>query len=227
MGRSRWRQPLAAGLGLAGMLVFGYALTAAGADVLPVGQFYQRYCARCHGAHGNNPALAKILPGLPDFADPNWEATHTKAELTKIILHGKGAMPAFQGDLRGHTPAELVDFLREFSGKSRSGASKGAAASADPAHPGGSPMPVAQFYQRYCSNCHGAEGKNPKLARIFPKLPDFADPNWEATHTRAELTRVILHGKGAMPAFKGDLRGHTPGEVIDYLRAFSKQGNAP
>jgi mono/diheme cytochrome c family protein len=112
---SGWKRRLVASLGLAGVLVLAWAPTAMGANVLPVGQFYQKYCANCHGVNGNNPKLATVFPNLPDFADPNWEATHTKAELTQSILYGKGAMPAFQGDLRGHTPGELIAYLRAFA----------------------------------------------------------------------------------------------------------------
>lgn len=249
---------LAVSIGLAGILLFGGAFPVVGADVLPVDQFYQNYCANCHGVHGSNPSLAKVFPDLPDFTNPDWEATHTKAELTESILHGKGAMPAYQGDLRGHTPAELIDYLRSLSGKQQTGKSKAASpsdpkstppadprpsraadskaalptdppapASADPAPPNGSPMPVAQFFKRYCANCHGANGSNPKLARIFPDLPDFSRPDWESTHTKVELTESILNGKGAMPAYRGDLRGHTPQELIDYLRGLSRHSKNP
>ncbi len=215
--------------GLATLLMCCSWASALGADKLPVAQFYQKYCASCHGADGNNPRLTKIFPDLPDFADPSWEATHTKVELTQSILHGKGAMPAYKGDLGGHSPAELIDYLREFSRKQSSNGSQSGSASdppkagaVDPPPAAGTRLPVAKFFQRYCASCHGPHGKNPKLAKIFPDLPDFTETNWESTHTKAELTKSILNGKGAMPAYRGDLRGHTASELIDYLRGLSQ-----
>jgi len=81
-----------------------------------VAEFFQNYCARCHGVDGHNPALQEVFPDLPDFTNAKWQAAHTAAEFKKVILHGgKDGMPAYQGDLQTITAGELVQYLRGFA----------------------------------------------------------------------------------------------------------------
>jgi len=165
---------------------------------------------------------------MPDFTNAQWQAAHTKADLSEAILNGQDAMPAYKGDLGGLTPGQLVEYVRTFANQGSGGASKATA----PSDPKGSapgdpptaadPPPVAQFYQQHCASCHGANGRNPQLQKIFPDMPDFTNAPWQAAHTKADLSEAILNGQDAMPAYKGDLGGLTAGQLVEYLRTFAK-----
>jgi mono/diheme cytochrome c family protein len=204
---------------LAGAVVFGGLSTRAVADPPSAAQFYQSHCANCHGANGRNPALQKIFPDMPDFTNSRWQAAHTKADLVSVILHGREAMPAYQGDLGGLRAGQLVEYLRKFAPKGKAGSPKAAAS--------GDPSSAAQFYQSHCANCHGANGRNPALQKIFPDIPDFTNSQWQAAHTKAGLVSVILHGREAMPAYQGDLGGLRAGQLVEYLRKFAPKGRKP
>ena len=94
-------------------------------------------------------------------------------------------------------------------------------ASADPAT-------AAQFYQSSCARCHGADGHNPRLVEVFPDLPDFASPKWQATHRYSELKRVILRGgKDGMPGYQEDLDGIKVKDLVQYLRQFARPAPKP
>jgi mono/diheme cytochrome c family protein len=56
------------------------------------------------------------LPGLPDFAAPEWHQHRNDAQLMATVLEGKGtAMPAFGGKLRESQVRELVTYLRSLA----------------------------------------------------------------------------------------------------------------
>jgi mono/diheme cytochrome c family protein len=199
-------------------------------------QFYQSRCANCHGADGRGTRLRIVFPAIPDFTNPEWQAVHTKAQLKKILLRGKGAMPGYQGDLDGLTAEEIIRYLRKFAPKDPSDSAKtypssnphGSAigdesrsADADP------PTATRRFYQQHCANCHGADGRGARLRIVFPAIPDFTSSEWQAVHTKAQQEKIILQGKGAMPAYKGDLDGLTADEIIRYLRTFAPQEPPP
>ncbi len=84
------------------------------------------------------------------------------------------------------------------------------------------PPSAADVYKNRCASCHGVDGENPKLLRIFPDLPNFKDPNWQKVHTSTALRNVILHGgKDGMPGFENDLDGVTADQMVQYLRQFA------
>ena len=202
------------------------------ADSPTAAQVYEHRCANCHGFHGRNPQLLRIFPDLPDFTNPQWQAAHTMTQLKDVILHGKGAMPGYQGDLDGLPAGDLVRYLRTFAQKGLSSSAK-APSTSNPRAPVArasssphrlDPPTVEQFYQTRCAGCHGANGRNPRLLRIFPDLPDFTNPQWQAAHTMTQLKDAILHGKGAMPGYQGDLDGLRVSDLVQYLRTFAQKG---
>jgi mono/diheme cytochrome c family protein len=202
-----------------GILTLVYGPARASAEPPTAAAFYKERCAGCHGADGRNPRLHTIFPDLPDFTNRAWQAAHTKVQLKDVILHGKGAMPAYRGDLDGVTVGQLIDYLRKF-------APPGPSAKAKPGSDPKAVPAVAQLFEERCAGCHGAKGSNPGLHKLFPSLPDFTSGAWQAAHTKAEMKKVILHGKGAMPAYKGDLDGISVGQLIDFLRQFAQSGRS-
>jgi mono/diheme cytochrome c family protein len=56
-------------------------------------------CASCHGEDGSaRTASGQKLSGR-DFTNRKWQANRTDAQIAKVILDGKDAMPPFRGTL--------------------------------------------------------------------------------------------------------------------------------
>ena len=72
----------------------------------------------------------------------------------------------------------------------------------------GPPMPVepAVIYAQMCARCHGVDGRgDPEIKKTLPAVRDFHDPAFQARATNDEIARVIMAGKGQMPAFGSGL----------------------
>jgi mono/diheme cytochrome c family protein len=84
-----------------------YSLGADGA----VADVYKSKCQGCHGADGRASAIGKKL-GARDFHDPE-VVKASKAELLKIIMDGKGKMPAYKGKLTREQMDGLLKYIKE------------------------------------------------------------------------------------------------------------------
>jgi cytochrome c6 len=78
------------------------------ADVIKGAELYKQHCAGCHGGEGR-----PVMPMAPDFSRP---MALLKPDLTLlgVIRNGKGAMPAYQGQLRDREMLDIVAHLRTF-----------------------------------------------------------------------------------------------------------------
>jgi mono/diheme cytochrome c family protein len=82
----------------------GAGCTSAGDDpgpAVPVdpGVIYAQMCARCHGVNGSGDLeLKKTLP-VRDFTDPTFQARASSDDIARVIMTGKGQMPAFGASL--------------------------------------------------------------------------------------------------------------------------------
>jgi mono/diheme cytochrome c family protein len=73
---------------------------------------YEVRCAHCH--RDNDLALKKVPPDLHDlFRNPKLPsgAAATDAEVTRVVLQGKGMMPAFTGRFTQDQMAALLAYL--------------------------------------------------------------------------------------------------------------------
>jgi mono/diheme cytochrome c family protein len=60
---------------------------------------YAQMCARCHGVNGDgDPELKKTLP-VRDFTDAAFQARASTDDIARVIMTGKGQMPAFGASL--------------------------------------------------------------------------------------------------------------------------------
>ena len=79
---------------------------------------------------------------------------------------------------------------------------------------------VASLYNRYCIRCHGCDGRG---IWDMPDVPDFTCAGWQSSRSDAQLTRLILEGRGAvMPAFRGTLSLEESAALARYLRRFGQ-----
>ena len=92
------------------------------ADVDPIAQKYQTFCASCHGADGKaeSAAAAAMNPKPRNLTDKNWQASVDDAHLTKVLKEGgtavglSGTMPAWGAMLNDSEIAGMVKFVRDF-----------------------------------------------------------------------------------------------------------------
>ncbi|MEQ1805143.1 MAG: c-type cytochrome [Burkholderiaceae bacterium] len=92
--------------GAAFIVALNSALPAPAADVGNGATLYRQHCAGCHGGDGR-----PVMPSAPDFSRPT---TLLKPDLVLLsaIRSGKGAMPAYQGQLRDREILDVVAHLR-------------------------------------------------------------------------------------------------------------------
>ena len=78
------------------------------ADVARGADLYQQHCAACHGGSGR-----PVMPAAPDLSRPT---ALLKPDLTLLaaIRDGRGAMPAYMGQLRDRDILDIVAHMRTF-----------------------------------------------------------------------------------------------------------------
>jgi mono/diheme cytochrome c family protein len=100
-------------------LVAMVALSARAAAQQPTdaATLYGRQCASCHGAAGTpNPAMARSLGAMPDFADARGVAAQPDSVLLAAITAGKGrGMPAYRSRLSAVQIRALVTYVKSLS----------------------------------------------------------------------------------------------------------------
>lgn len=67
------------------------------------------------------------------------------------------------------------------------------------------PVDTSVIYAQMCARCHGADGRgDPELKKTMP-VRDFHDPAFRARASTDEIVRVMMAGRGQMPAFAQNL----------------------
>ncbi len=84
------------------------------------------------------------------------------------------------------------------------------------------PPDGAALFAAKCAKCHGQDGRGiPKYLKKGQK--DFTDDKWQKSRTDAQLTKVILEGKGDfMPPWKEKLSTEEIKTVVGQIRVFGK-----
>jgi len=90
------------------------------------------------------------------------------------------------------------------------GAAKSSAPSFDP----------KAFYDKYCTGCHGAEGKGGDTTMI---VPNFKDTAWQKRRTDQNLFDSITKGKGMMPSWKDKLTEEQIKSMAAFIRKFPER----
>jgi cytochrome c6 len=73
-------------------------------------------------------------------------------------------------------------------------------------------MSGAQLYRQHCTGCHGGDGRP-----VMPLAPDFSRPGALFKPDLA-LLGAIRAGRGAMPAYVGQLRDREILDIVAHLR---------
>jgi mono/diheme cytochrome c family protein len=76
------------------------------ADINRGAELYRLHCTSCHGGDGQ-----PLMPGATDFSRPS-ALLKPDLSLLAVIRAGRGAMPAYQGQLRDREMLDIVAHLR-------------------------------------------------------------------------------------------------------------------
>jgi mono/diheme cytochrome c family protein/uncharacterized membrane protein len=81
---------------------------------------------------------------------------------------------------------------------------------------------IRELFQKRCVTCHGADGTGNEARNRLPEIPDFTNASWHKQRADAQLTAVILNGKGDnMPPWRGKISEEQARGLVAYLRAFA------
>lgn len=197
-------------------------------DLIAKGEsIYTKNCATCHlpngeGVPGAFPALAKSAVVLGDINDQ-----------TKLILNGKGAMPAFGKMLNALELAQVISYTRNAFGNTVGDDIQPKAVKALLAEGSAEAAPVKgaekvdasvklsladlvakgeSVYLNSCASCHQEDGAG--LAGTFPAITGSAIVKGDIN----KQVNLIKNGKGMMPAFATQLNAVDFAAVVAYTR---------
>jgi cytochrome c oxidase subunit 2 len=78
-------------------------------------------------------------------------------------------------------------------------------------------------YDKNCASCHGADGKgNPSMTKAFGEKALNIATKEVAAKKDDELVKVIVEGKGKMPASGKSLSKADQKAVVEYTRSLAK-----
>jgi mono/diheme cytochrome c family protein len=86
----------------------------------------------------------------------------------------------------------------------------------------GSPRTAAESYAKYCSSCHGKDGRAKSLKGRLKHARDLTDRSWQDDTTDERLFNAISNGKRKMPSFKKKLSEQDIDALVTYVRALKK-----
>jgi mono/diheme cytochrome c family protein len=76
------------------------------------GVIYAQMCARCHGSDGRGDAEIKKTLQVRNFHDPAFQSRATTEEIVRVVMAGKGQMPAFGASLSLPKMQSLSGYVR-------------------------------------------------------------------------------------------------------------------
>jgi len=171
--------------------------------VVDFGLLYATNCAGCHGANGSRGAAIGL-------ADPVYLAIADDATIRRVTSDGVPgtAMPAFAQGAGGLLTEEQIDVIvkgiRARWGKPNVLGDADVPPYAAPA--AGNPARGADVYARYCSSCHGADGRGGQRAG------SIVEGTYLALVSDQGLRTTVIVGRPEMGA--PDWRGNVPGTPL-------------
>ncbi len=84
------------------------------------------------------------------------------------------------------------------------------------------PAPDGSLFKSRCALCHGADGRGKTSLGQQLKAADLHSAPVQSQSSKA-LHNIILHGKGNMPPFEGQLTDEQIDQVLKFVRQFGKK----
>jgi len=80
----------------------------------------------------------------------------------------------------------------------------------------------ASLFKSKCAACHSADGSASGPAGKAMHIRDLGSADVQK-QTDAELTAIIVNGKGSMPSYKGKLTDDQTKQVVSFIRGLAKK----
>lgn len=80
----------------------------------------------------------------------------------------------------------------------------------------------ASLFKSKCAGCHSADGSASGAAGKAMHIRDLGSADVQK-QTDAELTAIIVNGKGSMPSYKGKLTDDQTKSVVSFIRSLKKK----
>jgi len=84
---------------------------------------------------------------------------------------------------------------------------------------------TAQLYSRYCSSCHGRDGRSQTSKGKFSHARDLTDANWQDDVSDERLYNSIMHGRnvrGNMPGFSNKIKEKEANGLVEMVRGLRR-----
>ncbi len=191
---------------------------AAAPKALSGASLFATKCATCHQANGQGTAIYPPLAGNPDVTadDPKGMiATIVNGRSGELKVNGKtfnGRMPTWKGTLSNAEIAAAATYVRSAWGNRASGVTEQQVAAA------GSAVYIAigaSIFAKNCAGCHSGNGQGGG-GGMFPALAGNAHVTAD---NPAGILGTIEHGRGLMPAWRGQLSAGDIAAVVTYIRS--------
>ena len=162
---------------------------------------YADRCQSCHGVYGRPPAS---LPGgvlAPrDLSDPCFQRDTSDERLREVVRHGTPGMPALTPALPESDAAAVAAYVRVFS-------------------------PGYELYVRFCSNCHGDDGRGAANVAVKGE-PTVLDAAYFAQHDGAHLSNAVWHmmaeKKPQMPHLRREVSETAASAIVNFLKGLKR-----
>ena len=85
--------------------------------------------------------------------------------------------------------------------------------------------PAAQLYRKYCTECHGTDGRSQTKKGKYSHARNLADAQWQDDVSDERIFNSIMNGRnirGNMPAFSKKITDDEAEALVTYLRQLKK-----
>ncbi|PYS74905.1 MAG: hypothetical protein DMF69_00360 [Acidobacteria bacterium] len=84
---------------------------------------------------------------------------------------------------------------------------------------------AAQLYSRYCSSCHGRDGRSQTSKGKYGHARDLTDAKWQDDVSDERIYNSIMHGRnggGNMPGFANKLKEKEANALVEMIRGLRR-----
>lgn len=154
-------------------------------------------CERCHGLFGRPPDVLPAGVDRPvDLSDPDFQQSIAREELLEAVRHQRKGMTPLSAPLSPFQAKQVAAFVRLLS-------------------------PGLELYQRYCTVCHGGDGRGGGPFGEVVGGPPVLDESYfrrrDPEQLRAAIWHMLRNSKAAMPHFREVLSDREIRSIAEYL----------
>jgi len=85
--------------------------------------------------------------------------------------------------------------------------------------------PAAQLYKKYCTECHGLDGRAQTKKGKYSHARNIADGQWQDDVSDERIFNSIMNGRnirGNMPGFSKQIKDEEADALVTYVRQLRK-----